>query len=553
MRSSSAETARLELGNPSIGTEGMDTSTPSATRPQADGPVYARRTGASPAHSRARAVPAWCLLAAIVVGATLLRLVHLTRKSMWFDEAYSVELARSAWAPFLHVIFTHEGNMVAYHLLLRAWVHLGSSELVVRSLSLIFSVATLPVVYALGARLFGKRVGLLGATLLAVNAFDVRFAQETRGYSLLLLLASLSTLLFVRAIETSSSRDWTGYVIASVLAVYTHFFGGLVLAAQWASLASLRRRDVPWRALGLSVVAIGVSLLPLAAFFMTAPLDNVNWIRPPTPATVVAFFLTLFGIGISGDEFWAAPYALCFVAVYGTCLVAALLAARQVWRRYGASFESWHYALLILWLLGPAGLVLSVSAIKPMFVDKYFVECLPPLVLLLAVGLTRLRPRWVPRAMLIGIIAFAVTGIFISTALDDKEEWRGATRYMLANARPGDAALFYPSYVQVPFNYYRDLLHGSSATPTVLSADNDAQVTDILRSLPDRYDRVWIVFSHDDNAGHFIQDSLARRYPSIRERRFTGVRVLLYGRSAAPLSVELEDAGQPSLSVLPSH
>jgi mannosyltransferase len=477
-------------------------------------------------------MPALGLLAAICVGDTLLRLFHLTRKSMWLDEAYSVKLARTDWPPFFHVLYTREADMAVYHVVLHEWVQLGSSAFVVRSLSLIFSVATLPVVYALGARLFGKHVGLVGAALLAVNAFDVRFAQEARGYSLLLLLASVSTLFFVRAIEEGARRDWIGYVVASVLAVYTHFFGGLVLGAQWASLTFLRRRDVPWRSLALSVATIGALLLPLAVFFLTAPLDNVNWIRQPFPAKVVAFVLTLFGIGISGDEPWAAPYALCFIAAYGTCLAAALVAAREVWRRCGASYDAWHYALLIAWLLGPIVFVLSVSRIKPLFVDQYFVECLPPVVLLLAVGLRRLRPPWVPRVMAAVIIGFAVTGVVVNTTLDNKEEWRGATHYVLTHARLGDAALFYPSYVQVPFDYYRERLQGASTAPVILSADADAKLNGILGSLPDRYDRVWVVFSHDDDAGRFIQDSLRSRYPSLHERHFTGIRVLLYDRAA---------------------
>ena len=84
--------------------------------------------------------------------------------------------------------------MGVYFLLLHFWLMLGSSLGFLRGLSVLFSVATIPVIYALGARLFGRNAGLIAAWLLAINAFHIRYAQEIRGYAMVALLCDAGDL-----------------------------------------------------------------------------------------------------------------------------------------------------------------------------------------------------------------------------------------------------------------------------------------------------------------------------------------------------------------------
>ncbi len=144
------------------------------------------------------------LVAIIAIGAAL-RMLHLGAPSFWLDEALSVDFARLPWPRFVQLMQTRELNMLPYYLLLRAWIHLGTAEWIVRSLSVICSITTLPILYRLGVRLFGVRVGQIGVTLLALHPYHIRFAQEARGYSLMVLLVTASTLLLVRATEFSSA------------------------------------------------------------------------------------------------------------------------------------------------------------------------------------------------------------------------------------------------------------------------------------------------------------------------------------------------------------
>jgi mannosyltransferase len=466
------------------------------------------------------------LVAIIAIGASL-RMFHLGAPSFWVDEALSVEFARLSWPRFVHLMQTRELNMLPYYLLLRVWIHLGTAEWIVRSLSVVCSIATLPILYRLGVRLFSVRVGQIGVALLALHPYHIRFAQEARGYSLMVLLVAASTLLLVRATESSSRHPvsvWSAYVATSVLAAYSHFYAGLAILAQWASLAIARPSGLRWRAVALSAAAIGILLVPLAAFVLLGHADPAAWIARPIARSVGHLVYSLLG-----GEKHAGARPLAYV-VYAAALIASGAAARTAWRSSRHEPGAWHHALVIAGATLPIILVLTASIVKPIFVDKYLIECLPFTVLLLAVGLERLRPRALSLATSIVILALSARGVVGYYRQPDKADWRTATRYVLDSARSGDAALFFPRYVVSPFEYYRASLDTTASAVAVVYPGvlGDGRVGDALVRVQHRYGRVWAVFSQDGDSGAVVRESLQRRYPVVSDRQFTGVRVVLY-------------------------
>src|SRR5260370_7408128 len=112
-------------------------------------------------------------------------------------------------------------------------------------LSVLFGLAALPIVWAIGDRLLGRRVGLIAASLLAINAFHIKHSQEVRGYILLVLLAALSMFLFVRGIEQPSRKTWIMYALVTTLTIYSHLFGVFILPSHWIPLLSLPPQTIP--------------------------------------------------------------------------------------------------------------------------------------------------------------------------------------------------------------------------------------------------------------------------------------------------------------------
>src|SRR5271167_3456953 len=189
--------------------------------------------------------PAVLVVIFMVASATALRFHDLAAKTFWFDEGVSVGIARLDWYNFGRILWRREANMSLYYLFLRGWLHFGQSEFFVRSLSVLFALMTIPVLYFLGRRLFNSRAGLIAAALLAANAYHVRYSQEARSYSLMVLLCTGSSLYFLKCLKLPSRRNRLVYMLLSTAAVYAHFYSGLLILAQWLSLLFLEQESIP--------------------------------------------------------------------------------------------------------------------------------------------------------------------------------------------------------------------------------------------------------------------------------------------------------------------
>ena len=480
------------------------------------------------------------LLLAITAAGAVLRFLYLTRKSFWLDEGVSVMLARLDLANLLHILWRREANMALYYGLLRMWLHFGAGDFFVRSLSALISVAAIPVIYLLGKRLFGTATGLLAAALFSVHAWQVRYAQEARSYSLYVLLSSLSCLFFLAAIEKPSRPRWSACIACSLLAIYSHFFAVLVVIAQWASFYFLRRDQAVSAGFRRSLKTIGLLFLPLAVFIVSRGTGPLSWISRPGLGDLHRFLLDLAGNG--GDA---------LLLLYAVCCAIALAAGG--WRARELTFTSWRYLFLLSWLFVPVVVTLAFSLIRPVFLPRYMLTCVAPLVLLAAAGVVRLRPRWLAGILVIAMLALSVRGTWAYYRADfdlAREDWRGATQYVLQNAREDDGILFHSAQARMPFEHYSDAQpprrelrvifpdYGKEGRLSYMDFLANARNAS-LAEIPRRFPRVWLVLAHNqlkdgepDPTTATLHQSLAKNYRVGAQRSFAGnLQIRLYERS----------------------
>jgi len=485
------------------------------------------------------------LLACILTVAAALDLLFLGARSLWLDETVRIALARLDWKALGQAVSLHEANMALYYGLLHVWLGLGDSEFVIRSLSALMATGAVGAIYLLGHRMFGPRVGLLGALLLALNAYHIRYAQEASSYSLVTLLVILASLAFVHAIERPTSRNWTLYTLMSVLAVYAHFFAVLVLAAHWLSLALLDRRRVSWKRLTASVAIISMLLAPLGFFAATRDTGQVSWIPKPNLYAVFNLFYQLTGADPAGffdltgyDPAEGTP----LLAVYVVACIVALVAAVKQFTREPFSLRAWRLFFLLTWFSVPIALALGVSTVKPIFVPYYLIVCMPPLVLLASAGVSGIpgRPAMILAAVIV-IATAAYEDISYYRNLDG-EDWKGAIAHVLSQSRSGDALVFDPSYLQTPYDYYHARLSMASGPPIASPHWSWSQIArgepveshpsdESLKDLPPHYSRIWLI-SRYEPVSPGVLAFLANSYQDKKNWKFHGVRVALY--SAAP-------------------
>ena len=268
---------------------------------------FAVKPSANASSLPAAAIPRahWLTLFLLLAVATAVRFLHLVSKPYWFDECFSVEVARIGWSDFVHLLWWREANMSLYYLLLRVWLHFGQSEFFIRSLSVVIAAATLPAIYWLARLLYDRRVALIAAALFSFNAYSVRYAQEARSYGLFLLLATLSSGFLIAFLREPRRRNWAGYVVVSILAVYAHFYALLLIVVHWLALhwLALHWLGSDGYGAGKTVsgqlrrawVAIGVAVLPLLVFAAKTGAGPIRWIQRPGLRDVLEFYEHLAG------------------------------------------------------------------------------------------------------------------------------------------------------------------------------------------------------------------------------------------------------------------
>ena len=501
----------------------------------------------------------WIALLLLVATGTAVRFLFLARKPFWFDECFSVEVARISWGNFLHLLWWREANMSLYYLLLRIWLnfspHSGQSEFFIRSLSVVVAAATLPAIYWVARQLYDRRVALIAAALFAFNGYSVRYAQEARSYALFLLLATVSTGFLIAFLREPGRRNWLGYVIVSTLAVYAHFYALLLLAAHWLALRWLGDDGVPSHQAGANVsarlwrawIAIGLAVLPLLVFVAKTGAGPIRWIQRPGLGDVLEFYEHL-----AGGSNWAL-FAVCAVA----SIAAAAPQGRKLWAR-GQNWEIWRSQFLLIWLFFPVVLTVLLSFARPVFLGRYMIFCLPALLILVAAGVARLRQSWLLAAALVGILLLCGQGVFFAYDhdFDDERDACGAaTDFILDHTQPGDAVVFHIAGTRIPYEFFRSMRAGENTASPGFTAQLGPEIVfpyhgtgldyrdftgkptaDLLRTVAASHPRVWVVLMNNQPSGNpdpttvMLTKILPESFPKMQRWLFTRVEARLYSK-----------------------
>ena len=473
-----------------------------------------------------RFTPASYVVIAITVVAALLRFFNLGRESLWFDEGISVFIAHLNWRALWQTVSASEVNMALYYVLLHLWIVFGQGEFIVRSLSALAGLIAVPVVYLLGKRMFNSRVALITSLLLATNTFHIKYSQEARAYSLVLLLATLSSLFFIRAVERRAWIDWLWYVVFAALAPYSHFYALLVLGAQWVSLLTLDPRNVPWRKFAISAGIIALLCLPLVVYVVKDHSGHLAWISRTT-------LFDLYGL------FWVFAGSRFLILPFLAASIAAVFFLVSVWRKSECGYQNWRYAFLLIWLLFPVLVTFAISLWKPIFIDRFLIVCLPPFLMLAAIGLSRISSRWQLAGALAVLLVLEGQSLWKFETKLTKEDWRGASTYILSHESHFDGLIFYIPPGQFAFDYYVRLEGRANAMGKIVSTleDDTGRMPEsgvsLELHLAKQFPRIWLIETHllDRTLvkkSLAIRAILANQYPDVLEQRFRGVDVILY-------------------------
>jgi mannosyltransferase len=399
------------------------------------------------------------LTAGLVVLALAVRCVGLTLRPLWLDEAFTGWFTSQSWHYLWTVLPTYEAHPPFYYSLLKLWrLAFGGEALALRSFSVLFSVATIPVVIA--AAFEHERLTPSGRPLLAagVAAFLaacspmlVILGQEARSYPLLTFAFAVAVLGLLRLMvqfRDGKPGDWPSWLLLGVgteVTLWSHSLGLLYSLCLAIALApSWLRSPITRSRLGRGLaVAAGVALLYLPCLLLVMGRAHdwgTNWL-----AWEPWMLLQLFVI-------YSVPIEAMTVASAVAALAMLLLIKRGLASAIAARGWNADRALLLLWL-GPPLLAAIVSTVfVPIFLARTLVGTLVPAYLMIGAAVARSdsqRERTLLTAAM--AITLLVTAFQVATRLP-AERWDLAAAYLRRNVAPQDQVWIYPSDSAIPLD-----------------------------------------------------------------------------------------------------
>lgn len=352
-------------------------------------------------------------------------------EGLWRDEIFSLFLAERPLGEIISLT-VKDFNPPLYYFILHFWIGLfGTSEIALRSLSVLFYVIGVFCVYEI-FKVILKKTHLQSAfytALFVMNPIVLYYAFEGRMYSMLFCMTMLSTFFLLR-------KQSMPYLISLILGLYTHYFFILIFASQFLYLVvfELRQKQSLIKSdLIKKQIYAGLLFLPWFVFFLSqnSEVSGDFWISRLMKSQVLLIPSYLYS-GIDKD-FWAPlkqnPILFSYLRNFTLFFwVTILVGAFYSWKKRIVSHANQLFFLtFIVSILG----VIVVSEFKPLFVPRYLIAASAMLSLTLILSIMSM-----PRLIQIAFFSILIFFSFQMNSIQLEYRNRGLMRDMAKEVAP---------------------------------------------------------------------------------------------------------------------
>ena len=315
-------------------------------------------------------------------------------QSFWRDEAFSYLLAKKNIQEIIFLT-AQDYNPPLYYLILHFWIKIfGSSEIAIRSLSLIFFWATIYIFYLFLVKVLKIKSTLFTISyllLVTLNPLLLYFAFEARMYTMFAFFSSLSFYAFYQ-------KKSKLYIISSILGFYTHYFMIFVFFSQiFYFFIFEKKKNIFSKKQIFSFVIVFLTFLPwfFLIFFQQNYLSQSFWIKKPPPS----FLISLLAVIYTGYEYE-------FKFFDQTILKLSLFFLLLLIIGFIKNHQKKIFYFFLLWAIITPIFIGIVSFFKPLLLPRYLIFTTFGL-LILIIFITEQLPR--PFRLVIFLLLFLIT------------------------------------------------------------------------------------------------------------------------------------------------
>jgi 4-amino-4-deoxy-L-arabinose transferase-like glycosyltransferase len=475
------------------------------------------------------------LLGIIVMGACL-RFYGLDRQPLWFDEVFETT---SFQRQFLHdrtmiTPSTPPLNSFFVYPITRIF---PDNDLALRMIPFTFGVISIPLLFLLGRRVINERAGLIASYLLAISPFHIWYSQEVRMYALQWMLALISLIFFFRALQERNYINYIGYIVSTVLGLYTLQLAIFLLVIQGVYLLLFFRHHRARLSVWIFVFTMVVLLYSPWIIYQLLYLTDRGTSFPKEtnlltfiPYTFFSYFAG-YSIGPSLRELHLNP-SIKTIKPYIPIITLLMLLYSLIFL-YGISRLTKDVPKLIFILLLSTvpivGLLTLIKVVPKMSYNvRYTGIALFGFILGISEGIESLIQKKEGKhnkliamtilCMMTGLSGYSYWNYQFNPEYH-KEDVRTAASYIEENREEGDEILVITSTCAITLNRYLDKDHRSIGYPP-LDTNNRDEVIRKLRRIIEGKKRLWLVLCrewYEKNLTNYTKQWLDTNYREIKE------------------------------------
>lgn len=457
-----------------------------------------------------------CMAAVVAVS-----LRYLMPLSLRLDESQSLWQASHSYAGMLQVV-AKDVHVPLYHSILHFWImYLGDSVETVRSLSLIFFLATIPLMYVFARQALSRGWALFVVVLYSSSPFMNWYGSETRMYTLLVLMSLLSQIFFVKIIK--ENKGWFAYGLVAVVGVYSHYFFSFTLATQGLFYLLNYKKFAPgtFKKLAIVMILAGLSLSPWLRYFISMGAGANESPLLPKPSTVDFFnAFSQFAFGFQDNHwntilvsFWPALVLIGFFAIQRNLRMTTTM----------------QYMLTAAFVPVLAAYGLSM-VVTPFFLSRYMITVVPSLTILVVWFVSHYRFKLA--VILCALLLLTTCATFAEEIRNPespvKENYRAAALLISKQAKPQDVVVLSAPFTVYPFQYY----YNGAAQIQTLPLWNRTQPGNMpgfdpktmpaqIQSLSADHTDVYLLLSYNQGYENKIRNYYTNHYHMIETRHFS--------------------------------
>lgn len=318
-------------------------------------------------------------------------------QSVWRDEAFSILIAEK---PIFSFITKLNFEPPLYYIMLHFWIKVfGTSEIAVRSLSLIGFVLSVYIVAVWAKRLFPKKwLSWFLPVFYSTNPMLIYYAFEVRTYGWFMFFTVLS---FYAYLE----KKWKLLAIATILGFYTHtyfIFVPFVTIVHYIYVSFRKKVNDPLRLIkepfARYMAVAGIFILPWLIYVIrqAGQLKN-SWYYPVDLQLIKSVLGNVF-LGYEGTPWYLWKYTSYFSLLLLVFFTFALLV-----RKYRE--RNLFFALAVFL---PLTIILSISFIKPLYVNRYFLPVTIAEVFLIIFAIDAVKNRHIQKTLAAVFLMFTI-------------------------------------------------------------------------------------------------------------------------------------------------